>query len=400
MAYRIDVTLLDIDSVFGGAIPVWRGTLTGVLPGTSIRLPADPAVAIPGASMSVLFPGALSGVFPASVLLSDAGAATGQLFRSGEITLPASPAQLTLYSAVGGISPAELATFGASLSGTQLPTPVPDWQKLLLGLFLTFGAPETVTVTSASVTPAAGSLSISISGSVTYRLLFFIPFTQSFTIRTSVAITPSGDGVRTDRVVSVVPTGTTLTLMGTPAAIPIPFSMLNGTLTNTLEPLVNRAIVNAVDAILRARNPPMRRTPTCVISARKVGIAASGITAQIMLADFGTAIAPLPRTLALSVTPAPVPNTQQAYTFHVADKASHDSVAGATVVVTNHNPSATQSGVTDAHGDTRLTLALHAQTLGAGAHVESGPTVLQPYAVATAPGAQAATLVLTVVELA
>ncbi len=309
MSYRIDVTLLDLDGVFAGAIPIWTGTLTSRLPGTSIRLPPDAAVAIPGAPMSLLFPAALSGVFPASVVLSDAGAPTGQLFRSGEVTLPASPAALTLYSAVGGIPPAALTAFGASLTGTQLPTPVPDWQKLLLGLFLAFGTPETVTVTSASVTPTTGSVSIVISGSVTYRLLFFIPFTQAFTIRTSVAIAPSGDGLRTDRIVSVVPTGTTLTLVGTPAAIPIPFSMLNGTLTNMLEPLVNRAIVSTVDAILRARNPPMRRTPTCVISARRIGIGASGITAQIVLADFGPAIVPLPRTLALSVTPAPVPST-------------------------------------------------------------------------------------------
>ena len=263
-----------------------------------------------------------------------------------------------MYSAVGGIPPAALTAFGASLTGTQLPTPVPDWQKLLLGLFLAFGTPETVTVTSASVTPATGSVSIVISGSVTYRLLFFIPFTQAFTIRTSVAIAPSGDGLRTDRIVSVVPTGTTLTLVGTPAAIPIPFNMLNGTLTNMLEPLVNRAIVNTVDGIFRARNPPMRRTPTCVISARRIGIGASGITAQIMLADFGPAIVPLPRTLALSVTPAPVPNTTRAYTFHVEDKSSHDPVAGATVAVTNQSPSSTQSGVTDAHGDVTFTLGV------------------------------------------
>ena len=79
MSYRIDVTLLDLDGVFAGAFPIWTGTLTSRVPGTSIRLPPDAAVAIPGTPMSLLFPAALSGVFPASVVLSDAGAPTGQL---------------------------------------------------------------------------------------------------------------------------------------------------------------------------------------------------------------------------------------------------------------------------------------------------------------------------------
>lgn len=400
MPYRIDVTLLDLGNVFGGAIPAFTGTLTSVVPGTSVRLAPDVAVAIPGASTSVLFPAPLSGVFPGSVVLSDAGATTGQLFRSGEITLPPSPGTLTLYTAVGAIPASDVTAFGTSLAGTQLPTPVDDWVKLVLGVFLGFGAPETVAVTSVTITPGAGTLSIALTGSVTYRLFFFVPFSQSFSIRTTVAIAPSGDGVRTDRIVSVTPSGTTLTLLGTAAPIPIPFSVLNGTIVNLLEPIVNRAIVNVVDARLRAMTPPMRRTPTCVISARTVRISATGISAQIMLADFGPAVVPLPRTLALSVTPTPMPNVLRAYTFHVEDKSDHTPIAGATVALTNHNPTTTQARPTDSQGDVTFTVALHSQTVGGASHADGDPLVLEPYAVATASGAQSTSLSLTLVELA
>src|SRR6266511_2338097 len=239
--------------VFGGAIPTVTGTLTGAFPGTSTKLAPDTAVPIPGAPpTSVLFPAALSGAFPASVVLSDTGAATGQLFRSGEITLPSSPGQLTLLTAVGAIPATAVTAFGASLGGTQLSTPIADWAKLLLGAFLGFGPPEAITITSATITPGTGSLSIAVTGSVTYRFFLFIPFTQTFTLSTTVTIAPSGDGMRTDRIVSVVPAGTTLTLpttMGT--RFSVPFNAFNGTLTDRLEPIINRAILNAVDATLR-----------------------------------------------------------------------------------------------------------------------------------------------------
>jgi hypothetical protein len=395
--YRIDVTLLDFGMVFGGATPTITGTLTGAFPGTSTKLPPDPSVPIPGAApTSVLFPAALSGVLPASVVLSDAGAATGQLFRSGEVTLPPSPGQVTVLTAVGAIPSTAVTAFGASLGGTQLSTPIADGVKLLLGAFLGFGPPEAITITSATVTANAGSLSVSVSGSLTYRFFLFVPITQTFTIGTTVTIAPSGDGIRTERIVSVVPGGTTLTLPTVP--FPIPFDVLNGTLTNTLEPVINRAIVNAVDANLRARTPSMRRTPTCVISARTVRISSAGISAQIMLADFGPAAVALPRTLAMSVTPTPVPNVQQTYTFRVVDRADQSPVAGATVALTNRNPTTTQTRLTDAQGNATFAVTLRAQTLGGGARPDRDPRVLQPYAVATAPGAQATTFLLTVFE--
>jgi len=400
VAYRIDVTPLDFAMVFGGAIPTVTGTLTGAFPGTSTKLAPDTAVPIPGAPpTSVLFPAALSGAFPASVVLSDTGAATGQLFRSGEITLPSSPGQLTLLTAVGAIPATAVTAFGASLGGTQLSTPIADWAKLLLGAFLGFGPPEAITITSATITPGTGSLSIAVTGSVTYRFFLFIPFTQTFTLSTTVTIAPSGDGMRTDRIVSVVPTGTTLTLpttMGT--RFSVPFNAFNGTLTDRLEPIINRAILNAVDATLRAQMPPMRRTPTCVVSARTVRITSSGISAQIMLADFGPAVVALPRTLALSVTPSPVPNVQRTYTFGVVDRADQSPLAGATVALTNRNPTTTQTRLTDAQGNATFTIRLRTQTVGGSAHLDGDPRVLQPYAVATAPGAQATTLFLTLVE--
>jgi hypothetical protein len=408
MAYRIDVTPLDVAQVFGGAIPTVTGTLTSVLPGGS-KLPPDPAVAIPGASTtSVLFPAATSGMFPASVVLSDTGAGAGQLFRSGVVTLPASPGQVTLYTAVGALLAAELSAFGASLGSTQFATRIADgWRAL--GYLFGFLPPDSITITSASITPGAGSLAISLTGSGTYRFFLFIPFTQTFTISTTVTITPSGDGERTDRVVSVVPTGTTLTLPTADPILrrigattpPVPFNLINGTLTDALEPIINRAIINKVDGVVGARVPPVRRTPTSVVSARTLGISPGGISAQIMLADFGPALAALPRTLALSVSPAPVPNVQKTYTFRVVDRATRSPIAGATVTLTNHSPTTTQTRLTDAQGDASFTARLRTESLGGGAldqHLDGDPRLLQPYAAATAPGAQATTLILTLVE--
>ena len=400
MPYRLDVSpVFDFGAVFGGAIPTVAGTLTGAFPGTSISLPPDTAVPVPGAPpSSVLFPAGLSGALPASVVLSDTGAPTGQLFRSGLVSLPPQPGAVTLYTAVGAIPATAVTAFGPSLAGTQLATPVGDGLKLVLGAFLGFGPPEAVTITSATISPGAGSLAIAVSGTLTYRFFFIVPFTQTFTIRTTVTIAPSGDGLRTERIVSAVPTGTTLALPQ--VAFPLPLGVLNGTLVNALEPVINRAIAGAVDANLRARTPPMRRTPTCVISARTVRITASGITAQMVLADFGPAVAALPRVLGLSVTPTPVPRTQQTYTFRVVDRADQSPIAGATVALTNRSPTTTQTQLTDAQGNARFTVTLRSRTIGGGAQLEGGARLLHPFAVVTAPGAQASTLVLTLIELA
>jgi hypothetical protein len=142
----------------------------------------------------------------------------------------------------------------------------------------------------------------------------------------------------------------------------------------------------------------MRRTPTSVISARTVTITSSGISAQVMLADFGPAVVALPRALALSVTPAPEPNVERTYTFRVVDRADGSPVTGATVALTNHNPTTIQTRLTDPQGKATFTVALRTETIGGGAHLDGDPRVLQPYAVATAPGAQTATLVLTLIE--
>ncbi len=400
MPYRIDVTLLDLAGVFGGTTPTVTGTLTAAPP-------TDTGVPIAGApATSILFPAALSGALPASVVLSDTGALTGQLFRSGRVTLPPSPGQVTVITAVGAIPAPAVTAFGATLSGTQLSTPVEGWLKAVLGVFLGFGAPESVTITSASVTPETGSLSLSITGSATYRLFFFVPFTQTFTISTSVTVTPSGDGTRTGRIVSVVPSGTRLTLpiprttpFSSGGAISLPFDVLNGTLVGALEPAINQAIMGAVDAQLRSRTPPMRRTPTCVVSARRVGITGSGISAQIMLGDFGAVVVASPPILRLSVSPEPTPGVQRTYTFRVTDRAGNSPVAGATVALTNHSPTSTQTRLTDGQGNAAFTTTLRSQRLGGGGP-DREPRLAHPFAVATAPGAQTATLVLTLIELA
>lgn len=405
MGYRIDVTTLDRAGVFGGAIPTITGSLTGFPPGA--QLPADLAVPIPGASpTSVLFPASASGMFPASVVLSDAGATTGQVFRSGVVTLPPSPGQVTLYTAVGGIAPAGVTAFGTSLSGTELALHIADGWKAL-GYLFGFLPPDAVTITSASIslpagTSTPGNLSISVTGSVTYRFFLFIPFTQRFTITTTVAIAPSGDGRRPDRVVAVTPSGTTLTLPTVNPSLspiaatpPVPFNVINGALINALEPAINQAIINAVDTRLGGMMPPQRRTPTCVISARSISITGSGISAQIMLADFGPAIAALPRALLLSVTPAPAPNVQQTYTFRVVARTGGSPIEGATVTLTNRDPTTMQTRLTDSQGNATFTVSLRTETLGGGAHLDGEPRVLRPYATATAPGAQATTLMLT-----
>jgi hypothetical protein len=403
VTYRVDVTPLDLAGVFGAAGLSVTGTLTSVLPGTSTRLAPDPGGPIPGAGpTSILFPAVISGALPAEVVLSDTGAPSGQIFRSGLVTLPPTPGALTLYTAVGSIPAAAVSAFGASLGGTQLATPIHDLLKVVFGVFLLgFGPPESITITSATITPGTGSLAIAVTGSATYRLFFFVPFTQTFTIRTTVTVAPSGDGARTNRIVSVTPAGTTLTLPNPsfPAGgFTIPFNAFNGALVGALEPAINQAIVRAVDAQLGARTPAMRRTPTCVISARRVGIAPSGISAQIVLADFGPAVVASPRRLALSVSPAPTPGVQRTYTFRVTDRADNSPVAGATVALTNHSPASTQTRLTDTQGNATFTTTLRSQRLGGGPDRE--PRVLHPFAVATAPGAVTATLALTLIELA
>ena len=89
---------------------------------------------------------------------------------------------------------------------------------------------------------------------------------------------------------------------------------------------------------------------------------------------------------------------QQAYTFRVVDRANGSPIDGATVTLTNRNPTTTQTRRTDLQGNATFTVRLRTETLGGGAHLDGDPRVLRPYATATAPGAQATTLMLTWVE--
>jgi hypothetical protein len=394
--YTVAITLFDFGPIFP-VLPTYTGRFFNIPPGP----PFDTATAA-GPGGPLVFP-----IMPATPMVPMAlhvtDGAGGDLFRSGLVVVPPSPASLSLVTAVGAVSAAALPPMTARLAGTSFPLDVPDGLRVLIGTFgFGFVPPHSLTILVATVVPGAGTLALTITGSATYRWLFLIPVTSTFTYTTTLTLTPSADAKNPGQIVRATPGGSTLSFSDPFLARLSAFvGVVDGMIAPRIEGVFNTAVVGAVDAFLAGRGSV--RTSTSVISARRIVVAAGGISLQIGLADFVMPVVatPVSTALKIAITPQPVEGTSQTYTVRVTSAGA--PVAGAAVTLTNYktgtvNTTTSNLPATNAQGETTFTAALRGFHRDTTDHA-GGVVNRYPKLTATKAGFQSATLELVMASL-
>ena len=370
MPYIVDLFPIDL----GGFIdigPALSGTYTKVTPSPA----TDTATASTTAPFRLSFASAMPpppGV--ATLHVADSGP-TGDLFRSGLITgVPPSPGTVTAISVPTRLTtlltPA-ITAMTARLGGILL-TP-PGWVVGLMAA-VSLGAFIPVTGVILGVTPTVntppGSVTFTVTGFFVVRVLYFFTDTISFTGTLVTSPAPSGDVTQPSRILSV-PCATTLStsttgpspslaLMGMFLSIVAP--AVGGIVRPYLETAINDTINGLVAPGLASLG--FLRSPSSVVSARRVTITGSGMGLALVLADlFGPAVTPIPKSLNATITPAPQAGTQRVYTVTVTNAVTGIPIDQAAVTLHNFTTSGIAQAVgplqTNASGQVTFNVALH-----------------------------------------
>jgi len=352
--YTVNVVLFDVAGTFSTALPTMRGSIFSPPPPSgSAATPIDTATNAPG-TMSLPFMSSAVPPAGSSALLVRQTATTpigpGDLFRSGVLgAYPTPPTgTLTLYTPPGGavgLSAGALATAAAGLAPAVFP--VPGGVQFLAGL-LTGGMsiPLALTVAAVTLTTGAGTITLTITGTMTARQGIFFLIISGFTLTVTLTAAPSADPTDPSRVVAITPTASTLVAGGIPGFVTSTVApAIGGFIASMLESRVNGMIMAAAPGALAGSG--MMLTPTAKISALRITITASGISLLPVLGDFfGPGLVPIPGNLNVSISPTPVVGVQHSYVVTVTNSVSGAPVAGATVKLVNYTATTPQTAVT------------------------------------------------------
>jgi len=377
MAYGINLNVTDL----GARIRLGIG-VSGVFTNTGPFFATDTATgsaASPTAPTTLRFAAAIPpppGV--ATLLISDA-APSGDLFRSGQLTVfPLSPATVevigfplitvpesTLTTAIAGVLPIVLAP--------------PGWLIALIG-FLSVGMFIPMRGAITGLTPTVGSPPGAVSFTVTGSFAVLVAFTtvQSISFTGTLVATPAPSGDVTDRGrVLSVPCGTTLTVISIGLDFGLMIMSLFLTRMGPMAGLIARPFVEtAINGLITGLVAPSlamlgsRPTSTSVVSARSVTITSPAppvtpggpvtpgtIVLALVIADlFGKAleVIVIPKDFHATVAPQPVAGAQRMYRITVTDAATGHPVDQAAVTLhnftTNGDPVTVALGSTDSSG--------------------------------------------------
>ena len=248
--------------------------------------------------------------------------------------------------------------------------PIPLGLQLAAGA-LTAGAiiPLSLTVAAVTLVPGAGTLALTVTGTLVVQQAYFFTITHAFALTVTLAVTPSGDPTNASRVVAVMvapppAAAPTLTATGIPGFVTAPLAPAIAVIVSSLvETRVNAIIMGTAPGALAGSG--FMLTPTARISAVGITITTSGISLRPVLGDFfGPGVVPIPGTLSISISPTPEAGVQHSYLVTVTNSANGAAVAGATVVLHNYttlNPQTIVSTTktTDAQGHATFTTTLH-----------------------------------------
>ncbi len=397
MAYTINVAINDnLGGLFlasGVIAPALNASLAG----------GAPIVNTPSAAATLVFPALPTNPTGTTTLLVDAAppavppitavpppspaTITGDLFRSGPITLPAiSPAlvarNLNVVTLPVSATTTTFATINAGAAGSfsgSFPIPA-SWLN-----YLSFAAlnPNTGTITGVALSNPGAGLVLTVTGVLTVTQFWFVTVNHNFTLTVPFTAGPSHDATDPNRILSVSLGGATLIATGIPnfvSALIAPNLVSQLTLPNgqnlqqALESSFNSAIQSAVPTGLAPVG--LQMTATATISALAFTSSTTGVTPTLVISDLiGTATQPIPpiptppppspTSLSVSYSPAPQFNSSVFYYFTVKNAASGSPVANAVVSIRNYQTIGVvyQAGKTDAHGKLTASLKLEKITV-------------------------------------
>jgi hypothetical protein len=353
MSYTVTLFPIDLGG-FIGIGPALGGTFSTLTPGPA----TDTATATASTPFRLDFTSATPPPPGVATLHVANSGPTGDLFRSGLVTgLPASPGTLTALSfptALTTVSATALAAAVSGRVGTVRLTP-PTW---LVAAMAAASAGTYIPLTGAIVgvvptlNPATagtpGSVTVTVTGFFTFRVYYLFTDTITFTGTLVLTPAPSADAGQPGRILSV--SGTTT--LATTTTGPSPTLALTGLFLSLmapgvgaiLQPQIESAINEAIDGMVAPGLASLGfvRSPSSVVSARRVTITASSLSLALVLADlFGPAVTPIPGHLHAAISPTPKASTNLAYTVTVTNAATGTPVNQASVTLHNFTSSGT-----------------------------------------------------------
>jgi hypothetical protein len=371
MPYTVTLSPIDLGG-FIGLGPALNGTFANLTPSPA----TDTATATAASAFTLAF---LTATPPppgvATLRVANSGP-TGDLFRSGLVTsLPPSPGALTVLSIPTTLTTLSATAFAAMVSArvgtiplTPPPSAVAAMAALSLGTYIPLGGAVTGIVPTLNTPP--GSVTFTVTGFFTVRVYYFFTDTITFTGTLVATPAPSGDAGQPSRILSV----TGATTLTTTTTGPSPTLALAGTFLSLvapavgpiLQPQIEAAINGTIDGLVAPGLARLGflRSPTSVVSARRVTITSSGLGLSLVLADlFGPAISPIPGNLHAGVSPVPQAGGQRVYTATVTNSATGTPINQADVTLHNYTASGTAQTVgplqTNTSGQVSFNVALH-----------------------------------------
>jgi hypothetical protein len=395
MPYTVTVSLTDLGG-FIGTGPVLVGTFNTLTPSPA----TDTATATAVAPTTLTFTSATPPPPGAATLyVANSGpGAPGDLFRSGQVPgLPASPATLSGLSFPLASTTLSAAALTAMLSGVgTIPLTLPeDVVAAVEGLTLGAIIPLTGAITGIvpTLNPATagtpGSVTITVTGFFNFQVSFLFTDTITFTGTLVLTPAPSGDASQPGRILSILNVPGTTSLFITTTG-PSPTLVVAGTFLSLmapqvgaiLQPKIESAINETIDGLVAPglASFGLLRSPTSVLSARRVRITASSLSLSLVLADlFGPATSPIPGKLHAAISPTPKIGTNLAYTVTVTNADTGAPVDQADVTLRNYTATGTvqtvgplQSGPS---GQVTFNVTLRPKITGNITHVYNPPTL-------------------------
>jgi hypothetical protein len=368
-------TLFPIDlGGFIGTGSALGGTFRTLTPGPA----TDTATATASAPFRLVFTSATPpppGVATLHVANSGPGP-TGDLFRSGLLTaLPPSPGTLTAISfptALTTLSATALAATMARRVGT-IPLTPPPWlvaamAAASLGTYIPLtGAIVGIVPTLVPATAGTpGSVTVTVTGFFTFRVYYLFTDTITFTGTLVLTPAPSADASQPSRILSVPATTTLATTTTGPsptlALTGMFLSLLAPAVGAILQPQIESAINEAIDGMVAPGLASLGflRSPSSVVSARRVTITATSLSLALVLADlFGPAVNPIPGHLHAAVSPTPHAGTKRTYTVTVTNADTGTPVNQASVTLRNFTTAGAVQTVGPLQSDTSGTVTFN-----------------------------------------
>lgn len=367
------VTLFPIDLAgFIGLGPALSGTFANLTPSPA----TDTATATAASAFTLAFMTATPPPPGTATLHVTNSGPTGDLFRSGLVTgLPPSPGTLTVLSIPTTLTTLPATALAAMVSArvgtiplTPPPSAVAAMAALSLGTYIPLGGAITGVVPTLNTPP--GSVTFTVTGFFTFRAYYLFTDTITFTGTLVASPAPSGDAGQPSRILSVTGATTLTTTTTGPSptlALAATFlSLVAPAVGPILQPQIEAAINGTIDGLVAPGLASLGflRSPTSVVSARRVTITSSGMGLSLVLADLlGPAISPIPGNLHATVSPAPKAGGQRVYTATVTNSATGTPINQADVTLHNYTASGIAQTVgplqTNTSGQVTFNVALH-----------------------------------------